>query len=102
MSLRDVEKLRNLILDLALPRADVVLLGVICPYCGKNDRIRRLEPPEELAQDLEERTWRDYQQLWNELQEGEAGLAVCKFCHNVIFLNNQKNAAMYQEKLPDG
>lgn len=93
MSLSNVEKLKNLILDLALPRTDVVLFGVICPYCGKNDRIRRLEPPEELAHGLEGTAWRDYQRLWNELQEGEAGLAVCKFCHNVIFLNDQKNAA---------
>lgn len=98
MSLSDVVKLKNLILDLALPRADVVLFGVICPYCGKNDRIRRLESPEELAKDLEETTWRNYQQLWNEVQEGEADLAVCKFCHNVIFLNDQKNPAIYQEK----
>ncbi len=91
MNLSNVEKLKNLILDLALPRADLVLFGVICPYCGKNDRIRRLEPPEELARDLEETTWRDYQRLWNELQEGKVSLAVCKFCHNVIFLNDQKN-----------
>ena len=83
-----------MLLDKALPRTDVVLFGVICQFCGKNDRIRLLEPPEELVKDLDKTNFEDYCQLWNGFQEAHAGLAVCKFCHNVGSLNVQMNAVV--------
>ncbi len=94
MDLNAIEEFKNLVLDLNLPREELILFGVVCPYCGKNDRVRTLEPPDCLASELEEKDLKKYQKLWGALQAGaieEAGLAVCKFCHNVMTINPALN-----------
>ncbi len=47
-----VEELKALIIEKSLPRTEVAIYGVKCPYCGKSDRIHRLEPPAELPADF--------------------------------------------------
>ncbi|NHM26664.1 hypothetical protein G7K71_06600 [Desulfofundulus sp. TPOSR] len=94
MELATIEQFRNLVLKLGLPRTDMVLFGVICPYCGKNDRIRPLEPPEELNE--EDLGWTDmdfYRRIWSELQPKDV-LAVCKFCHNIMQLQGEAKKAI--------
>ena len=82
-----IEKLRELILELGLPHNDFALFGVKCPYCGKSDRIYKLEPPEELK-DVPE----DYGLIWDRLSsEGE--LVVCKFCQQALSLSESGDAA---------
>lgn len=43
-----VRKLQRFIADHDLPKTDIALYGIKCPYCGKSDRIRKLEDPDEL------------------------------------------------------
>ena len=43
-----VQKLQRFIVDHDLPKTDIALYGIKCPYCGKSDRIRGLEDPNEL------------------------------------------------------
>ncbi|OAT86142.1 hypothetical protein [Desulfotomaculum copahuensis] len=97
MDTATVEKFKNLVLDLDLPQTDVVLFGVTCPYCGKNDRIRPLEPPDEVA--LESGSLNDYREFWAllaaEAADGEP--AVCKFCRNILLLDEHRKA----RPLPD-
>ncbi|MGB9802860.1 hypothetical protein [Desulfofundulus sp.] len=98
MKVETIEQFRNLVLTLGLPRTDVVLFGVICPYCGKNDRVRPLDPPEELkVEELGETNIDLYDRIWRELQPGES-LAVCKFCHNILQLQggDQKGIPLYE------
>ncbi|HYH01830.1 MAG TPA: hypothetical protein VEC37_01910 [Bacillota bacterium] len=93
--LEKIEKFKNLVMNLGLPVEDIVLFGVLCPYCGKNDRIRPLEQPGNLKGELEEVELTDYQELWIELLNSEVennGLAVCKFCQNVTFINSDLSA----------
>ncbi|MQL52726.1 hypothetical protein GFC01_10720 [Desulfofundulus thermobenzoicus] len=84
MDLKIIEDFKNLILDHGLPETDVVLFGVICPYCGKHDRIRQLEAPQELAGALDENVLHRYRAMWNLLSREDQGMAVCKFCHNIM------------------
>lgn len=95
MLLEKVEKFKNIVIDQCLPLEDFVLFGVLCPYCGKNDRIRPLEPPEKVAGELEKEVYDNYQELWVELLKCESendGLAVCKFCQNVLIINKYFSA----------
>ncbi len=79
-SWEEIERFRSLIMEMGLPRHDLSLFGVRCPYCGKSDRIRKLEPPGEL-----DAAPAEYAQLWARFgAEGE--LAVCKFCHHLLRL----------------
>lgn len=85
------QKLKDLVLDAGLPWEDFVLFGAVCPYCGKNDRVRPLEPPDGLTGRLDERELQAYSSLWAELLggQGEKGsLAVCKFCNNIMSMNS--------------
>ncbi|MEW6274738.1 MAG: hypothetical protein AB1556_06440 [Bacillota bacterium] len=96
MGLMELEKFKNMVLELGLPREELVLFGVVCPYCGKNDRIRPLEPPDELAGELAGADLAKYRQLWEALTAGgpeEPGLAVCKFCHNIMAVNSTHDSA---------
>ncbi|SHF15285.1 hypothetical protein SAMN02745218_01568 [Desulfofundulus australicus DSM 11792] len=83
MELELVEQFRKLVLDKELPGTDVVLFGVTCPYCGKNDRIRPLEPPEELSEELGQQEMALYARVWRELHPDNS-LAVCRFCRNIL------------------
>lgn len=95
MKASGIEEIKNVVMDLDLPREDTILFGLVCPYCGKNDRVRPLEPPDELEGQLEKSDLEIYQGLWNNLRRGgekSAGLAVCKFCRNVMRINSNFTA----------
>jgi hypothetical protein len=81
-----VEALRQFVMEHALPLTDVALFGTRCPYCGKSDRIRSLESPEELEHELPDHDLETYRDLWHSLISGDPGLGVCKFCQNVLRL----------------
>ena len=42
-----VERLKLFAICHGLPQTDMALFGIKCPYCGKSDRIRALEKPDE-------------------------------------------------------
>ncbi|MCG6894088.1 MAG: hypothetical protein LJE65_10815 [Desulfobacteraceae bacterium] len=87
---RALESLQRLILENELPRKDMALFGVSCPYCGKSDRIRPLEPPDTLSLSGEDQA--GYEQLWRQLAPPEMGLGVCKFCQNPVALGANGDA----------
>jgi hypothetical protein len=74
----DIACLRDVIFDLELPRTEFALYGVRCPYCGKSDRIHRLERPEELP-DVPDA----YQAAWNGISK-EKEPVLCMFCRQVL------------------
>ena len=83
----EIERFRSLIMEIDLPRHARSLFGVKCPYCGKSDRIRKLEPPGEVND-----TPAEYERLWARFgTEGE--LAVCKFCHHLLRLYPKEGLA---------
>jgi hypothetical protein len=82
----DIEQLRQFVMEHDLPTTDVAMFGVMCPYCGKSDRIRALDRPEKLETDLPGNEHGTYRRLWESLVSGETGLGVCKFCQNILSL----------------
>jgi hypothetical protein len=92
-SWEDIEGYRQLIRELELPQQDFALFGLRCPYCGKSDRIKRLEKPEELETCPEE-----YNQLWRKY-EGEGDLVVCKFCEMLLVMEKDRSSAIPLEQL---
>lgn len=89
----DIEGYRQLIRELGLPQQDFALFGLRCPYCGKSDRINRLEKPEELETCPEE-----YHRLWKKFG-GEGDLVVCKFCEVLLVMGKDRSAATPLEQL---
>ncbi len=81
-----IERFRTLVMELGLPRHETAYFGVTCPYCGKTDRIYRLEEPSELDQASEE-----YGQMWHEFAK-EGQLVVCKFCRQLLCLEQGQKA----------
>jgi hypothetical protein len=75
-----------------LPLTDMALFGIRCPYCGKSDRVRQLESPDELENDLPPADVEVYRNLWQSLISGDPGLGVCKFCQNVLRLPDGNRA----------
>jgi hypothetical protein len=88
-----VEELKKFILEHDLPATDMALFGVRCPYCGKSDRIRELEAPGRLDSRVPADQTARYAGLWGTLASAEGRLAVCKFCQNVLGLDDQQRAA---------
>jgi len=88
-----IEKLRMFILENDLPRTDLALFGVRCPYCGKSDRIRELDAPEILKQDLARDSADAYADLWERLNPLSDILGVCKFCRNPLKLSPDASCA---------
>jgi hypothetical protein len=80
----DIEKLRKFLIEAGLPQTDRALFGVKCPYCGKSDRIRELEPPQMLEGELEINMLTDYTHSWNCFAMHGSVLGVCKFCLNPL------------------
>jgi hypothetical protein len=68
------------------PHTETALFGTRCPYCGKSDRIRRLDPPQEPDD--------EYARLWRQAANAEDNLGVCKFCHNLLRLESGRAAAL--------
>ena len=88
-----IERYRNLIRDLGLPKRDLALFGIRCPYCGKSDRINPLEKPEDLEPCPE-----DYRKLWE--QFGQAGdLVVCKFCEVLLVMDKDRGSVTPLEQV---
>ncbi|MEJ5378409.1 MAG: hypothetical protein WHX93_17690 [bacterium] len=81
-----IERLRLLVMEMGLPRHETAFFGVTCPYCGKTDRIYRLEQPSELDPASDE-----YTQAWEEFaKQGE--LVLCKFCRHLLRMERGKKA----------
>ncbi len=93
-----VEQLKALAIAHGLPETDMALFGVFCPYCGKSDRIRPLEPPDQLEVDLGPEDMSSYRRLWSRLAPSDQTLAVCKFCLNPLELckGEAKAAALFR------
>ena len=86
------EELKTFVLTQGLPKTDMALFGINCPYCGKSDRIRELEAPEALKEKLDSNQAAVYSNLWEQLRRPNGSLAVCKFCQNLLLLQNSANA----------
>lgn len=82
-----IERFRDIIVKLELPRHDFAIFGVMCPYCGKTDRIHKLEEPSEI-----EETPAEYDVIWNKFRpKGE--LVMCKFCRQILLLSESRGSA---------
>jgi hypothetical protein len=88
-----VEELKTFVLKHGLPQTDMALFGIICPYCGKSDRIRQLEEPDALSEEIDSENMAIYFRLWDQLASSNGSLGVCKFCQNLLLLQDKANAA---------
>ena len=82
--------LQSFVMEHELPKTEMALLGIMCPYCGKSDRIRQLETPEDLNGELAKPDLERYIHLWHCLAEAEVVLGMCKFCLNPLRLDLDK------------
>ena len=87
-----VEKLKKFVLEHGLPQTDMALFGIKCPYCGKSDRIRELEKPGSLTRKMDSEHAAFYSTLWDRLTRPNGSLGVCKFCQNLLLLQDKANA----------
>jgi hypothetical protein len=92
-----VEELKTFVLTNGLPKTDMALFGIKCPYCGKSDRIRELEEPDELNEKMDSKQMAIYFSLWGQLTRSNGSLAVCKFCQNLLLLQDKASAAPIYE-----
>jgi hypothetical protein len=88
-----VEQIKLFVMEHELPRTDIALFGIKCPYCGKSDRIRQLETPEELNGALEKTNLEQYKMLRRSLVKEDATLGICKFCFNALELDLDEGVA---------
>ena len=91
------EELKTFVLTQGLPKTDMALFGIHCPYCGKSDRIRELEEPEALREKMDSKQVAVYNNLWGRLAHSNGSLAVCKFCQNLLLLQDQAKAVPLYE-----
>jgi hypothetical protein len=91
------EKLKTFVLTHGLPKTDLALFGIKCPYCGKSDRIRELEEPDALSKKIDSENMAIYFSLWEQLARSNGSLGVCKFCQNLLLLQDQASAAPLYE-----
>jgi hypothetical protein len=92
-----VEELKKFVLEHSLPKTEMALFGILCPYCGKSDRIRQLENPQALAGKIESENMALYFTLWDQLARGGGPLGVCKFCQNLLLLRDMASAVPLYE-----
>lgn len=92
-----VEELKTFVLKHGLPQTDMALFGIMCPYCGKSDRIRQLEKPDALSEKMDSNDTAIYVNLWDQLARSNGSLGVCKFCQNLLLLQDEANAAPLYE-----
>ena len=92
-----IEKLQQFVIEYGLPKTDMALFGMKCPYCGKSDRIRQLEDPDELRDGIAPEDIKKYADLWTSLTHSNGSLGVCKFCNNPlkIFIKEGKAETLY-------
>ena len=86
-------QIKQFVMEHDLPRSDVALFGIKCPYCGKSDRIRQLETPEELHGALLKADVEQYKVIRRSLIKEDATLGMCKFCFNALKLDLDKGLA---------
>jgi len=86
------EKLKTFVLTHGLPKTDMALFGIKCPYCGKSDRIRELEEPDALREKMDSENMATYFSLWDQLASLNGSPGVCKFCQNLLLLEDKANA----------
>ena len=79
-----IQELQQFVMDHGLPKRDMALFGIKCPYCGKSDRIRQLEDPKELQGAMEPKDIKKYTEFWMDLTQSTSSLGVCKFCNNPL------------------
>ncbi len=84
--LEAMSALKDFMIEHGLPKAEMALFGIKCPYCGKTDRIRQLETPNDLNGDLAKPDLEHYNALWYSLVERDELLGMCKFCLNPLKL----------------
>lgn len=89
----NMQAMREFVIEQALPKSDMALFGVKCPYCGKSDRIRKLEAPADLPERLDPNGLKTYTELWRNLTLSSGSLGVCKFCHNLLEVIHGKSEA---------
>ena len=92
-----VEELKTFVLKHGLPQTDMALFGIKCPYCGKSDRIRQLEEPHALTEKMDSKSIAFYLRLWDQLTRSNGSLGVCKFCQNLLLLQDKASAAPLYE-----
>ena len=80
----NIEKLQKILIEEGLPQTDRAFFGLKCPYCGKSDRIRELEPPQALEGVLGSSVLSVYEDIWRRLAMPGSVLGVCKFCQNPL------------------
>jgi hypothetical protein len=92
-----IQKLQQFVIEHGLPKTDMALFGIRCPYCGKSDRIRELEDPDELQEGMDPEVIKEYAALWMNLTQSAGSLGVCKFCNNPLnlFLEEGKAEGLY-------
>lgn len=92
-----VEELKAFVLTHGLPKTDMALFGILCPYCGKSDRIRALEEPDALEQKMDSKNLAIYLDLWDQLARSSRSLGVCKFCQNLLLVRDKTGAVPLYE-----
>jgi hypothetical protein len=88
-----VQKLQQFVIDHGLPKTDMALFGIKCLYCGKSDRIRQLESPDQLHEKMDPKDTKRYSDLWKPFTQSDDSIGVCKFCHNLLKLYKEKGKA---------
>ncbi len=93
-----VERLKSFAIRHDLPQTDMAFFDIKCPYCGKSDRIRSLENPDELKNGIGPDDRRQYSELWMSLSPSGGSLGVCKFCQNPLELieGERRAEALYR------
>ena len=92
-----LEELRQFVIANELPRTDMALFGMRCPYCGKSDRIRKLEAPDDLKGYIQAQDWIVYQNLWENVRRPDGWPGVCRFCQNILNLTDSGRATAIAE-----
>jgi len=92
-----LEQLKSFTINHGLPKTDMALFSTLCPYCGKTDRIRPLEHPDDLSHTMTSEDLTAYEGFWKHFAASEGSLGVCKFCQNPLRLGgNGRAEPLYQ------
>ena len=93
-----VQKLRQFVIIHSLPKTDMALFGIKCLYCGKSDRIRQLESPNQLHEKMDPKDMQRYSDLWKRFTQSGDSLGVCKFSQNLLklYIEKGKAEALYE------
>jgi len=90
--IKPIEDLQRFIIEHGLPATEMALFGVKCPYCGKSDRIRALDPPEDMTDVIGPDATGAYAALLEKLPTPASSIGVCQFCRNCSEINGSNQA----------